>query len=156
MVSSIATNEADPALALNVNADAAAGALAIALRATKLVVLTDVAGLYSDWPDRESLVEAITVSALRDMLPTLESGMIPKMTACLDSVVGGVGGATIIDGRIPHSILLEVFTQRGSGTEVVPDDRAADHGATVVTSYPVVDEDAVASVDAGTEKEGQS
>jgi len=156
VVSSIATNEADPALALNVNADAAAGALAIALRATKLVVLTDVAGLYSDWPDRESLVEAITVSALRDMLPTLASGMIPKMTACLDSVVGGVGGATIIDGRIPHSILLEVFTQRGSGTEVVPDDRAADHGATVVTRYPVVDEDAVASVDAGTEKEGQS
>jgi acetylglutamate kinase len=69
------------------------------------------------------------------MLPTLESGMIPKMRACLDSVVGGVGGATIIDGRIPHSILLEVFTQRGSGTEVVPDDRAASTGAPVVTSF---------------------
>jgi acetylglutamate kinase len=155
VVSSIATNEADPALALNVNADAAAGALAIALRATKLVVLTDVAGLYSDWPDRDSLVAAITVSALRDMLPSLESGMIPKMTACLDAVVGGVGGATVIDGRIPHSILLEVFTQRGSGTEVVPDDRAADHGSPVVTSYPL-DGGAAPGADAGSEKEGQS
>ena len=135
VVSSIATNTIDPEHALNVNADAAAGALAIALGAAKLVVLTDVAGLYADWPNRDSLVEAITVSALTDMLPTLESGMIPKMRACLDSVVGGVGGATIIDGRIPHSILLEVFTQRGSGTEVVPDDRAASTGAPVVTSF---------------------
>jgi len=149
VVSSIATNEADAALALNVNADAAAAALAVALRATKLVVLTDVAGLYSDWPDRDSLVAAITVSALADMLPSLESGMIPKMTACLDAVVGGVGGATIIDGRIPHSILLEVFTQRGSGTEVVPDDRAAAYGAPVVTSYPLAG-------GPGAEKEGQS
>ena len=117
VVSSIATNEAEEGSALNVNADAAAGALAIALGARKLVVLTDVAGLYADWPDRESLVEAISVSALTELLPSLESGMVPKMTACLESVVGGVGGATIIDGRIPHSILLEVFTQRGSGTE---------------------------------------
>ncbi|ROS59733.1 N-acetylglutamate kinase [Frigoribacterium sp. PhB160] len=146
VVSSIATNEAEEGSALNVNADAAAGALAIALGARKLVVLTDVAGLYADWPDRESLVEAISVSALTELLPSLESGMVPKMTACLESVVGGVGGATIIDGRIPHSILLEVFTQRGSGTEVVPDDRA---------SAPVVTHHASAG-SSGTEKEGQS
>ena len=133
------------------NADAAAAALAVALRATKLVVLTDVSGLYSDWPNRDSLVAAITVSALTDMLPTLESGMIPKMTACLDAVVGGVGGATIIDGRIPHSILLEVFTQRGSGTEVVPDDRAAAYGAPVVDSFPITPVG-----DVSTPQEGQS
>ena len=154
VVSSIATNPDAPEHALNINADAAAGALAIALRAAKLVVLTDVAGLYADWPNRDSLVEAITVSALTDMLPTLESGMIPKMRACLDAVVGGVGGATIIDGRIPHSILLEVFTQRGSGTEVVPDDRAASTGAPVVTSFGApVDETPAAS---GTDTKGQS
>ena len=123
VVSSIAIDDADADQALNVNADAAAGALAIALGAAKLVVLTDVAGLYSDWPNRDSLVEDITVGELTAMLPSLESGMIPKMTACLDAVVGGVGGATIIDGRVPHAILLEVFTQRGVGTEVIPDSR---------------------------------
>ncbi len=125
VVSSIASSDIDPAQALNVNADAAAGALAIALAAAKLVMLTDVPGLYSDWPNRDSLVELISVDELTAMLPRLESGMIPKMTACLDAVVGGVGGATIIDGRIPHSILLEVFTKRGAGTEVIPTARAA-------------------------------
>ena len=99
----------------------AAAALAVALRATKLVVLTDVSGLYSDWPNRDSLVAAITVSALTDMLPTLESGMIPKMQACLTAVRAGVAKAAIIDGRSPHSILTEIFTTAGSGTEVVPD-----------------------------------
>ena len=146
VVSSIAADEDDPAQVLNVNADAAAASLAVALGAAKLVVLTDVAGLYADWPDRDSLVEAITVSALHELLPSLESGMIPKMRACLDAVVGGVGGATIIDGRIPHSILLEVFTQRGSGTEVVPDDRAASSGAGLVTT----------GASGALEKEGQS
>ncbi|GAA4266687.1 acetylglutamate kinase [Frondihabitans peucedani] len=120
VVSSIAVNELDPDGALNVNADAAAAALAIALDASKLVMLTDVPGLYADWPDRSSLVALISVDELTELLPRLESGMIPKMTACLDAVVAGVGGATIIDGRIPHSILLEIFTQRGAGTEVVP------------------------------------
>ncbi|HEV7812188.1 MAG TPA: acetylglutamate kinase [Leifsonia sp.] len=123
VVSSIAASDIDPAQALNVNADAAAGALAIALQAPKLVILTDVPGLYSDWPNRDSLIGLISVDELTELLPTLESGMIPKMTACLDAVVGGVGGATIIDGRIPHSILLEVFTQRGAGTEVIPNSR---------------------------------
>jgi acetylglutamate kinase len=105
---------------LNVNADAAASALAVALGAAKLVVLTDVAGLYSDWPDRESLVSVIDTVELSRLLPSLESGMIPKMTACLEAVQGGVAKAAIIDGRIPHSILLEVFTTSGIGTEVVP------------------------------------
>jgi acetylglutamate kinase len=105
---------------LNVNADSAAASLAIALRAAKLVILTDVAGLYSDWPNRESLVSIITIAELADLLPSLESGMIPKMSACLDAVAGGVAKAAIIDGREEHSILLEVFTQSGIGTEVVP------------------------------------
>ena len=105
---------------LNVNADAAASALAIALGAAKLIVLTDVAGLYSDWPNRESLVSVIAADELRALLPSLESGMIPKMTACLDAVDGGVAKAAIIDGRTPHSILLEVFTTSGIGTEVIP------------------------------------
>jgi len=122
VVSSIAPDLDQPGQTLNVNADAAAAALAVALGAAKLVILTDVAGLYSDWPNRDSLVSQITTSELRDMLPTLESGMIPKMTACLDAVDGGVAKAAIIDGRVPHSILLEVFTQNGSGTEVVPED----------------------------------
>ena len=109
---------------LNVNADAAAAALAISLGAVKLVILTDVAGLYSDWPNRDSLVSIITADELRVLLASLESGMIPKMTACLDAVAGGVPKAAVIDGRVPHSILIEVFTQHGIGTEVIPDDMA--------------------------------
>lgn len=105
---------------LNVNADSAAASLAVALKAAKLVILTDVAGLYSDWPNRDSLVSVITTDELTELLPSLESGMIPKMAACLEAVAGGVPKAAIIDGREQHSILLEVFTQQGIGTEVVP------------------------------------
>jgi len=119
VVSSIAPDIDDPGSSLNVNADSAAAALAVALGAAKLVVLTDVAGLYRDWPDRESLVSVIDSAELRELLPSLESGMIPKMTACLDAVDGGVAKAAIIDGRRPHSILLEIFTDAGIGTEVV-------------------------------------
>ena len=104
---------------LNVNADAAAAAVAIALGAQKLVVLTDVAGLYADWPNRDSLISHLDSRRLRELLPGLESGMIPKMTACLDAVEGGVPKAAIIDGRQPHSVLLEIFTDQGVGTEVV-------------------------------------
>ena len=106
---------------LNVNADSAAASLAIALGAAKLVVLTDVAGLYRDWPDRDSLISVIAADELAALLPSLESGMIPKMTACLDAVSAGVPAAAVIDGRVPHSILLEIFTQGGIGTEVVPE-----------------------------------
>nr|WP_315268184.1 acetylglutamate kinase [Microbacterium lemovicicum] len=119
VVSSIAPDLDHPGSSLNVNADAAAAALAVALGAAKLVVLTDVAGLYADWPNRDSLVSHLTSTELRAMLPTLESGMIPKMQACLDAVEGGVETAAIIDGRVPHSVLVEIFTSKGIGTEVV-------------------------------------
>lgn len=119
VVSSIAPDLDNPGASLNVNADAAAAALAVALQATKLVILTDVAGLYADWPNKDSLVSHLTASELRGMLPRLESGMIPKMQACLDAVDGGVDTAAIIDGRQPHSVLVEVFTEQGIGTEVV-------------------------------------
>lgn len=120
VISSIAPDTDVAGQSLNVNADAAAAALAVALGAAKLVILTDVAGLYSDWPDRNSLVSVIGADELRELLPSLESGMIPKMTACLDAVEGGVPKAAIIDGRVPHSILLEIFTTGGVGTEVIP------------------------------------
>lgn len=120
VVSSLAPDVDVPGQPLNVNADSAAASLAVALGAAKLVILTDVAGLYRDWPDRESLVSVIDVPELVSLLPKLESGMIPKMRACLEAVEGGVAKAAIIDGRVPHSILLEVFTQSGIGTEVVP------------------------------------
>jgi acetylglutamate kinase len=119
VVSSVAPDLDNPGQSLNVNADSAAASLAAALEATKLVILTDVAGLYSDWPNRDSLVSHLTAAELTELLPSLESGMIPKMLACLEAVEAGVDKAAIIDGRIPHSILLEIFTSDGIGTEVV-------------------------------------
>ena len=107
---------------LNVNADTAAAALAEALGASKLVILTDVEGLYANWPDRSSLISSLTASELRQLLPSLESGMIPKMEACLKAVNGGVERAHIVDGRLAHSMLLETFTTAGIGTQVVPDE----------------------------------
>lgn len=103
---------------LNVNADSAAASIAVALGAEKLMVLTDVPGLYSDWPNRDSLLSEITLAELRLLMPKLESGMVPKMQACLDAVIGGVPKAHVIDGREPHSILLEIFTEKGVGTQV--------------------------------------
>lgn len=105
----------------NLNADTAAGALAEALGARKLIVLTDVEGLYMAWPDKSSLRSEISVSELEGLLPALESGMIPKMEACLRAVKGGVTRASIIDGRDAHSVLLEIFTNEGNGTMVRPD-----------------------------------
>ncbi|MFY9304662.1 MAG: acetylglutamate kinase [Rhodoluna sp.] len=105
---------------LNVNADLAAASLAVALGAEKLLLLTDVAGLYSNWPDKDSLISEIKVAELIELLPQLESGMIPKMQACLNAIAGGVSRAHIIDGRAPHSILLEIFTSSGVGTLVLP------------------------------------
>ena len=105
----------------NVNADLAAAATAVALGADKLMVLTDVAGLYSDWPNQDSLVSEISTDELEELLPSLESGMIPKMQACLQAVHGGVPRAHVIDGRTPHSILLEIFTKTGFGTMVSPE-----------------------------------
>lgn len=122
VVSTVARGE--DGTSYNVNADTAAAALAIALGAKKLVVLTDVEGLYANWPDRDSLIAAIGVDRLRAMLPSLESGMVPKMEACLRAVEGGVPRATVIDGRVPHSLLLEVFTDSGVGTMVLPEEPA--------------------------------
>ncbi|BDI22246.1 acetylglutamate kinase [Herbiconiux sp. L3-i23] len=119
VVSSIAPDIDASGQSLNVNADSAAASLAVALGAAKLVILTNVAGLYSDWPNTDSLVSQITAAELAALLPGLDSGMIPKMTACLAAVEGGVEKAAVIDGRIPHSILLEIFTGSGIGTEVV-------------------------------------
>ncbi len=103
----------------NVNADTAAGALAVALEAERLVVLTDVEGLYADWPNSTEIIRQIDAAALAAMLPGLASGMIPKMEACLQAVRGGVSRATVIDGRVPHAVLLEIFTDEGNGTMVV-------------------------------------
>ena len=105
---------------LNVNADTAAGAVAVALKAEKLVMLTDVEGLYRDWPASDEVIEVIDARELSDLLGSLSSGMIPKMEACLRAVESGVSRAHVIDGRVPHSLLLEVFTDRGIGTMVVP------------------------------------
>ncbi|MEE6282646.1 acetylglutamate kinase [Georgenia sp. MJ170] len=121
VVSTIAPDITDPTQVLNVNADTAASALAVALGARKLVVLTDVEGLYAAWPDRSSIIREIAAADLSRMLPDLESGMVPKMEACLRAVRGGVPQAHIIDGRQPHSMLLEIFTDRGVGTLVLPD-----------------------------------
>ncbi|WP_072691165.1 acetylglutamate kinase [Rhodococcus marinonascens] len=104
----------------NINADTAAAALAEAIDAEKLVVLTDVEGLYTNWPDRDSLATEIDTAALAQLLPSLDAGMVPKMEACLRAVRGGVPTAHVIDGRVPHSVLLELFTGKGIGTMVTP------------------------------------
>ena len=118
----------------NVNADTAAAAVAIALGAEKLVVLTDVEGLYADWPPSADggqgaaagdVVSEITADELEQLLPGLSSGMVPKMEACLRAVRGGVPRAHVLDGRVPHSLLLELFTDEGIGTMVVPAPQAA-------------------------------
>lgn len=103
----------------NVNADTAAGALAVALNAERLIMLTDVEGLYRDWPESDEVIRQIAVDDLAAMLPSLASGMIPKMEACVSAVRGGVPKATVIDGRTPHSLLLEIFTDEGNGTMVL-------------------------------------
>ena len=139
VVSTVAPDLADPTQVLNVNADTAAAALAVALGARKLVVLTDVEGLYARWPDRDSLVRRLRASELATILPGLDSGMRPKMEACLRAVRGGVGRAHVIDGRAAHSILVEVFTSEGIGTMVFPDVEPADVPAT--SPVPIVEEE---------------
>jgi len=112
-------SRSDDGLVYNVNADSAAAALAVALGAVKLVVLTDVAGLYRDWPTCADFVNQISPAELRDILPTLDAGMLPKMEACLEAVDGGVTRAHVVDGRIAHAVLVEVSTDSGIGTMVV-------------------------------------
>jgi acetylglutamate kinase len=131
VISSVARGE--PGQVYNVNADTAAAAVAVALGAAKLVLLTDVAGLYADWPsggaEREpqesTIISRLDAGELAAMLPGLDGGMIPKMEACLSAVRGGVPQAHVIDGRLPHAILLEIFTNSGIGTMVVPEEDAS-------------------------------
>ena len=104
----------------NVNADTAASAVAVALGAEKLVVLTDVEGLYADWPASDEVLSTLTAAELSVLLPGLSTGMLPKMEACLRAVEGGVPRAHVLDGRVAHSVLLELFTDEGVGTMVVP------------------------------------
>ncbi|MDR3201569.1 MAG: acetylglutamate kinase [Bifidobacteriaceae bacterium] len=119
VVSTVAPDIEDPTLVYNVNADTAAAALATALGARKLVILTDVEGLYRHWPDPSTLISAICADELEAILPGIEKGMRPKMGACLRAVRGGVPQAHVIDGRAAHSILQEIFTDSGIGTMVV-------------------------------------
>jgi acetylglutamate kinase len=118
VISSVARSGAGEVL--NVNADTAAAAVAVALGAVKLVVLTDVEGLYADWPDSAEVISQLTAAALAELLPGLSEGMIPKMEACLTAVRGGVPQAHVLDGRLRHAVLLEIFTDEGIGTMVVP------------------------------------
>ena len=104
----------------NVNADTAAAALAVALNAAKLVVLTDVEGLYKDWPSSDEVISSLDADDLEKLLPALTAGMIPKMEACLTAVRGGVRSAHVLDGRLSHAILLEIFTDSGIGTMLTP------------------------------------
>lgn len=108
----------------NVNGDTAAAALAVALKARRLVMLTNVAGVYANYPDEESIITQISSDEVRALLPSLDSGMIPKMEACLNAVQGGVASATVIDGRVPHCLLLEIFTDEGVGTMVTDEEYA--------------------------------
>ena len=103
----------------NINADTAAAALAGALCAEKLLMLTDVEGLYARWPDRDSLVTEIDSATLTGLLPSLQTGMVPKVEACLRALDRGVPSAHVIDGRVEHCVLVELFTDEGTGTKVV-------------------------------------
>jgi len=121
VVSTVAPDVDEPGQVLNVNADTAAAALAVALGARKLVVLTDVEGIYGQWPNRDSLLSQIVLTEARRLLETVDSGMVPKLEACIRAVEQGVPQAHVIDGRAAHSLLLEVFTDEGIGTMVLPD-----------------------------------
>jgi acetylglutamate kinase len=109
----------------NVNADTAAAAVAVAVKAEKLVVLTDVEGLYADWPASTEVISRLAAADLEAMLPGLSEGMIPKMEACLRAVRGGVPAAHVLDGRVAHALLLELLTDSGVGTMVVAEESAA-------------------------------
>ena len=130
VVSTVAPDLDGNGQVLNVNADTAAAALAVALDAKKLVVLTDVEGIYADWPDRSSLLSSIEVSAARDLLRRVDEGMVPKLEACIRAVEGGVPQTHVVDGRQAHSILLEIFTDEGIGTMVLPDPEPSATGGT--------------------------
>jgi acetylglutamate kinase len=103
----------------NVNADTAASAIAIAMKAHKMVILTDVAGLMEKYPDETTLIPTVDIAGLKKIMPSLDEGMKPKMQACLEAIEAGVKRAHVIDGRAPHAVLVEVFTDSGTGTMVI-------------------------------------
>lgn len=107
----------------NLNADTAAGALAVAVGASKFILLTDVAGVYRDCDGRRELISELRASEAEAMVRdgSINRGMIPKVEACLAALRGGVPSAHIIDGSVPHALLVELFTDRGIGTMLVPD-----------------------------------
>jgi len=106
-------------LIYNVNADTAASAIAVAMNAQKMVILTDVPGLMEKYPDEKTLIPTVDIKGLKKLMPSLDEGMRPKMQACLEAVEAGVKRAHVIDGRAPHAVLVEVFTDSGTGTMVV-------------------------------------
>lgn len=110
----------------NINADLAAAALAGALDAEKLVMLTDVEGLYANWPHSTEVIDRLTAGELEKLLPELADGMLPKMEGCLRAVRAGVRTAHVLDGRVPHSVLRAVFADGNSGTTVAPDQKGSD------------------------------
>lgn len=120
VVSTVAPDLDAPAQVLNVNADTAASALAVSLRAAKLVVLTDVPGIYADWPNTDSLLSQMEVEEAEQLLGRVDAGMVPKIEACVRAIRGGVPKAHVVDGRTAHSLLLEVFTDEGIGTMILP------------------------------------
>jgi acetylglutamate kinase len=124
----VSTIGSDPSgQAYNINADAVAGALAGAIGAEKVLYLTDVAGVLADIDDPSSLIAELTPSAIRGLIDdgTVNGGMIPKTEACVDALARGAGAAHLLDGRVPHALLLEIFTDAGIGTMVVPDSDGA-------------------------------
>jgi acetylglutamate kinase len=112
----------DAGQAYNINADTVAGAIAEALEAEKLVYLTDVAGVYGDWPDESSLISRVDVDGVEKLIADgkASEGMIPKLESCVSALRNGVRRAHILDGRLPHALLLEFFTREGVGTMVHP------------------------------------
>ncbi len=121
VIAGVARGEADDhETVYNVNADTAAAALALAMKAEKLVILTDVEGLYANWPDTDEVISEVRAKELEEMMPGLASGMVPKMEACLRAVRGGVPQAHVLDGRVEHALLREIFTDSGIGTMVTP------------------------------------
>ena len=110
--------------AYNINADAVAGALAEALQAEKVVYLTDVEGLLADVDDPGSLISRVDAGRLQAMIDdgTLSGGMLPKIAACIQAVTNGVGSAHLLDGRLPHVVLLELFSDAGVGTMITAGD----------------------------------
>ena len=129
MVSSIGADASGQAY--NINADTMAAALAGALGAAKVVYLTDVPGLLADAPDVSSLVSRATVTEVEAMIASgaVSGGMIPKARACVDAVLQGAGSAHMLDGRIPHAVLLELFTDAGIGTMITNGGTAADESS---------------------------